>query len=162
VLALVFGRRLSDIDKTVQPTEGLKLIGGVPMFGPLSLAMKERVAASLLPVAVRAGETVIHAGEPGDRFYIVGAGQLGIERAGMHLINVGPGDYFGEIAQLEGVPRTASVTAVAESELYALRREAFLAAVTGHPQAVALARQVVTERRPENRRQPLHADDPRR
>lgn len=78
VLALVFGRRLADIDKTVQPREGLKLIDGVPMYAPLSLAIKERVAASLLRVPVRAGETVVQAGGPGHRFYIVGAGQLRI------------------------------------------------------------------------------------
>ena len=64
VLALVFGRRLADIDKTVQPREGLKLIDGVPMYAPLSLAIKERVAASLLRVPVRAGETVVQAGWP--------------------------------------------------------------------------------------------------
>jgi CRP-like cAMP-binding protein len=132
------------------------------MFAPLSLAMKERVAASLLRVPVRAGETVIHAGEPGHRFYIVGAGQLGIERAGVHLLNVGPGDYFGEIALLQDVPRTASVRAVVDSVLYALGRDAFLVAVTGHPAAVALARQVVAERQPEDGGQPLHTDDPRR
>jgi MFS family permease len=162
VLALVFGRRLSDIDKNVRPTERLKLIEGVPMFAPLSLAMKERVAASLLPVHVRAGETVVRAGELGDRFYIVSAGQLGIERAGVHLLDVGPGDYFGEIALLQDVPRTASVTAVVGSVLYALGRDAFLVAVTGHPAAVALARQVVTERQPEDGGQPLGTDDPQR
>ena len=160
VLALVFGRRLADIDKTVQPREGLKLIDGVPMYAPLSLAIKERVAASLLRVPVRAGETVVQAGGPGHRFYIVGAGQLRIGRAGVHLLDVGPGDYFGEIALLKDVPRTASVTAVVDSVLYALGRDAFLVAVTGHAASVVLARQVVTERQPEDGGQPLQTGDP--
>ncbi len=159
-LALVFGRRLSQIDKTAQPTEGLELIDGIPMFAPLSLAMKERVAASLLPVPVRAGETVIHAGEPGNRFYMVGAGQFGIERAGVQLATAGPGDYFGEIALLQDVPRTASVTAVVDSMLYALGRDAFLTAVTGHPDAVARARQIAVQRRAEHIGEPRHPKGP--
>lgn len=54
------------------------------------------------------------------------------------------------------------MTAVVDSVLYALDRDAFLAVVTGHPAVVALARQVVTERQPEDGGQPQHADDPRR
>ena len=78
----------------------------------------------------------------------------------MHLLDVGPGDYFGEIALLKDVPRTASVTAVVDSVLYALGRDAFLVAVTGHAASVVLARQVVTERQPEDGGQPLQTGDP--
>ena len=81
-------------------------------------------------------------------------------RAGVHLLDVGPGDYFGEIALLKDVPRTASVTAVVDSVLYALGRDAFLVAVTGHAASVVLARQVVTERQPEDGGQPLQTGDP--
>jgi CRP-like cAMP-binding protein len=58
----------------------------------------------------------------------------------------GRGDFFGEVALLRDVPRTATVTATAPSLLYALGREDFLSAVTGHS-AVRAAGEAVVEQR---------------
>jgi MFS family permease len=146
LLTLVTYRRLSEIDRTVAalPPE-LELIDRVPMFAPLSLAGKERVAASLVPVSVSAGELVIRAGDAGDRFYIVDDGELEIDADGRHS-TAHRADYFGEIALLRDVPRTASVKAAVDSELYALRRDDFLAAVTGHAAAHAAGQAVADSR----------------
>jgi MFS family permease len=145
LLTLATYGRLVEIDGTVAPTPDLELIDRVPMFAPLSLAMKERVAAALVPVAVSAGEFVIRAGDAGDRFFIVGAGELEIDVGGVHTA-AHDGDYFGEIALLRDVPRTATVRATVDSQLYALQREGFLATVTGHSAAHA-AGQVVADAR---------------
>jgi MFS family permease len=148
VLALASGRSLRRIDTALQPSEGLELVEAIPMFAPLSIAAKERVAASLSQVAVTAGETVVSMGEPGDTFYIVGTGRFGIERDGKQVASAERGDYFGEIALVQDVPRTASVRAEVDSKLYALGRGPFFAAITLHPEAVAAARQVAAERGP--------------
>jgi MFS family permease len=146
VLTLVTYRRLVEIDRTAAgPPPELELIGRVPMFAPLSVAGKERLAASLVPVSVSAGETVIRAGEAGDRFYIVDRGELEIDAKGRRS-TAHRADYFGEIALLRDVPRTASVKASVDSELYALQREDFLAAVTGHAAAHAAGEKVADER----------------
>jgi MFS family permease len=145
LLALLAYRRLAAIDKTVAPAPELELIERVPMFAPLSVATKERVAANLVPLAVDAGQVVIRAGDAGDRFYIVGEGELDIVAEGVHK-TAGPSAYFGEIALLRAVPRTATVTALVDSRLYALQREDFLAAVTGHRAAHAEGEAVVEER----------------
>src|SRR5207248_2501340 len=86
----------------------------VAVFTLLSLAGKERVAASLVQVSVAAGELVIRAGDAGDRFYIVAHGELEIDADGVRSTAHRP-DYFGEIALLRDVPRTASVKASTDS-----------------------------------------------
>jgi MFS family permease len=145
VLALVTYSRLSEIDQAVAPAPELALIEQVPMFAPLSCAAKERVAANLVPVSVPAGEVVIRAGDVGDRFYIVGDGELDILAEGRHG-TAQQADYFGEIALLRDVPRTATVTATVDSELYALQRNDFLEAVTGVEAAHAAGHAVAEQR----------------
>jgi MFS family permease len=145
LLTLVTYRRLAEIDRAVVPAPELKLIERVPMFAPLSVAAKERVAANLVPLSVQAGELVIRAGDTGDRFYIVGDGELDIDVKGRHT-TAHEADYFGEIALLRDVPRTATVKAIVDTELYALQRDDFLAAVTGHAAAHAAGEAVAEER----------------
>jgi hypothetical protein len=145
LLTLATYRRLVEIDRAVAPGPELDLIEHVPMFAPLSIAVKERLAGTLVPVSVQAGGLVIRKGDVGDRFYIVAAGVLDVDVDGRHS-TTGEGDYFGEIALLRDVPRTATVTATVDSQLYALAREAFLEAVTGHAAANA-AGQAVAEAR---------------
>ena len=145
LLAILTYRRLVEIDRAVAPAAELELVKGVPMFAPLSIAAKERVASSLTPTAVAAGETIIRAGDFGDRFYIVGTGALDVE-APDRRVTAGPGDYFGEIALLREIPRTATVTATTDSVVYALERDDFLAVITGHSAAEAAGHEVVDAR----------------
>jgi CRP-like cAMP-binding protein len=133
------------LDELAAPTRQQLLVDEVPMFEPLSLAAKERLAAKLLPVDVPAGETIIRTGDVGDRFYII---DFGTVRVG--LIDgekqSGAGEYFGEIALLRDVPRTATVTAATAARLYALERADFLAAVTDHALAEAAAHAIIGAR----------------
>jgi MFS family permease len=145
LLALASYRRLASIDRGVVADPHLALIDEVPMFAPLSVAAKERVASQLVEALVHAGDVVIRTGEPGDRFYIVGDGELDIDAGGAHT-TARRGDYFGEIALLRNVPRTATVVATTESHLFALQREDFLATVTGHPVAHAAGEDVAATR----------------
>jgi MFS family permease len=145
LLTLATYRRLAAIDLAVAPSTELDLIGEVPMFSPLSLAAKESLAASLAPVAAAPGQCVIRAGEIGDEFYVVADGELEIDAGGTQT-TAAAGDYFGEIALLRDVPRTATVTARTQSLLYALPRSAFLAAVTAHAAAYASGQEIAESR----------------
>jgi MFS family permease len=145
VLTLISWRWLVRIDQEIEaPTAELDLVGAVPLFAPLSVAAKEHVAARLTKVDVAAGEVVVRVGDPGDRFYLVADGQLEISNGAQG--KAGAGDFFGEIALLRDVPRTATVKATTLSHLYALEREDFLAAVTGHSAVHAAGEAVVEER----------------
>jgi MFS family permease len=145
LLTLLTYRKLAEIDRDVAPSPKLELIQLVPMFEPLSIAVKERIATDLVPLSVSAGEVVIRAGESGDRFYVVDSGELEIAADGVQT-TAHRGDYFGEIALLRDVPRTATVTARADSTLHVLQRDDFLAAVTGHRAAHAAGHAVAEER----------------
>ena len=145
LLTLATYRRLTEIDRAVAPAPELELVERVPMFWPLSVAAKERVAANLVPLSADAGQVVIRAGEVGDSFYIVAEGELEVSAEGLQA-TAAEADYFGEIALLRDVPRTATVTALVDSRLYALQRDDFLAAVTGHEAAHAAGHAVVDER----------------
>jgi MFS family permease len=145
LLTLIVYRRLVEIDRAVAPPAALELIDRVPMFAPLSIATKERIASNLISVPVRAGEVVIRSGDQGDRFYLVGAGELDVDADGRHS-TARSADYFGEIALLRDVPRTATVKAAVDSQLYALQRDDFLVAVTGHSAARAAGEAVADAR----------------
>jgi MFS family permease len=140
-LALLASARLRSIDhRTAAPAE-LQLLQGVPLLAALPLATLELLAGSLTEVRHPAGAVVIREGEGGDRFYVVGAGE--VEIGGKRL---GRGEGFGEIALLRDVPRTATVTAATDVTLHALERDEFIAAVTGHEPARAAADAVIAAR----------------
>jgi MFS family permease len=145
VLTIAGFRRVRALDDVAAPTRQQHLVDDVPMFGPLSLAAKERLAARLVPLDIPAGVTILREGDRGDRFYIVDSGtvRIALESGAKES---GAGESFGEIALLRDVPRTATVTAETETRLYALERADFLAAVTGHALAEAAAEEVVGER----------------
>jgi MFS family permease len=145
VVTVAAYRGLAGLDLRTAPSVELDLLERVAMFAPLSLAAKERLAKKLVAVDVRAGECVIRSGDAGDRFYIVGDGELEVDADGSRR-RVFADDYFGEIALLLEVPRTATVTASTASHLYSLRRDDFVLAVTGHPGALSASREVVESR----------------
>ena len=93
-----------------------------------------------------AGEEVITQGDPGDRFYLIEAGQVEVLEDGVFRRNEGPGESFGEIALLRDVPRTATVRTTRATTLLALERDQFISAVTGHERSHQVAHTVVDDR----------------
>jgi MFS family permease len=147
VVAALFWRRLARLDAdAVVPERQLALLRGIPIFAPLPAPTLEHLAGRAIPVHVAAGTELFRQGDPGDRFYAIEDGEVEISVDGAPPIVEGPGEYFGEIALLGDVPRTATVRARTDVELYALEREEFVAAVTGHAESASAADAVVSER----------------
>jgi len=146
ILTTVLRRRLSELDEVPVPVQELELLHSIDIFAPLPPPTLESLARALIPVRVEAGREVVRQGEPGDRFYIVATGELEILVDGQVVRVTGPGSYFGEIALLRDVMRTATVRAKTDVELEALERDDFIAAVTGHAASAEAADSVVAAR----------------
>jgi CRP-like cAMP-binding protein len=108
----------------------------------------ERLAAAATSVHFPAGTAVFQQGDHGDRFYAIAAGRAAVEIDGAESATLGVGDFFGEIALLRDVPRTATVRALDDLEVYALERDDFIAAVTGHAPSREAAESIVVARLP--------------
>jgi MFS family permease len=128
--------------------EPLELLRGIEMFAQLPEPVLERLAAGATTVSVAPFQPAVSQGETGRHFYVIAEGRASVEIDGAEARELGPGDYFGEIALLRDVPRTATVRALDPLRLYAVERDEFIAAVTGHAPTLALAETIVTSRLP--------------
>jgi CRP/FNR family transcriptional regulator, cyclic AMP receptor protein len=103
----------------------LDLLGRVPLFVELSSDELERIGRVAIPRSYPRGVRVFHEGDNSDACYIVRSGDLRVTREhsdgrAIALASLGPGDFFGELAMLDGEARSASVETLADSELLAL------------------------------------------
>ena len=148
LLVALLWRPLAVIDAGAIGPEAteLRILASVPIFAPLPGMSLEHVAGRLVPLRVDAGTVIVREGDAGDRFYIVAEGEVDVTQSGAKLTTLGTGGYFGEIALLRDVSRTATVTAHTNVVLYALDRDDFLATVTGHPQSAEAAETVMAAR----------------
>jgi MFS family permease len=148
VLVAISWTRVARIDAAAPaPDAGdLRILTSVPMFAPMPGASLEHLAARLVPLRLEPGSVVVREGDAGDRFYIVAEGSLEVSQDGEPISTMEAGAHFGEIALLRDVPRTATITARTPVVLYALDRDDFLAAVTGHPASAEAAESVVSAR----------------
>jgi MFS family permease len=128
------------------PEETRELLRSIPIFAPLTPAAFNYLAGSMTSVKQPAGAVVFRQGEPGDRYYVLEAGEVEVSVDGRVASTLGRGEGFGEIALVRDVPRTATVTAKTDVTLHALDRDDFIAAVSGHPASAQAADTVIADR----------------
>jgi MFS family permease len=128
------------------PTETFELLRSLPMFSPLGLPELEHLTRAARVLDLGEGAVVFREGDPGDLFYVITDGRADVESDGWTIRELGAGDFFGEIALLRDVPRTATVRALTPLRLLALERGTFLATVTGHAASAEAAGALVAAR----------------
>jgi MFS family permease len=149
VLALLTWRAINAIDRNAEvATEALELLRAISIFSPLPPAVIERLASVAAEVRFPPGAVACAQGDPGERFYVIAEGSASVSSDGVEKPSLETGDFFGEIALLRDVPRTATVSAIGALRLYALERDDFIAAVTGHAPSREAAESVVSARLP--------------
>lgn len=98
---------------------------GVPLLAGLPRTLLDEIAPHFVEVAVEAGIDILREGEVGDTLYIIRSGEVEVLIGGRVVRRLGPAGYFGEVALLHDVPRTASVRSRVRTQMYCLDRRAF-------------------------------------
>ena len=150
LLPLLPSLRRIDNEAAIE-VEPLELLRKIAIFTQLPEPILERLAAGATAISTAADQVVVERGEAGRYFYAIASGRVAVELDEGETRELGPGEGFGEIALLRDVPRTATVRALEPLRLFAVERDDFLAAVTGHAPTLAAAETVVMSRLPAGR-----------
>lgn len=129
----------------------LEALRSVPLFASLddraAHALRDLVTSRRVP----AGTTLFRAGEAGDAMYLIEGGRVRIhvrdaDGDDVILAELGDGDFFGEMAILDGKPRSAHATVVQDADLGTISRDDFLGFVRTNPDVALKMMSAITER----------------
>jgi CRP-like cAMP-binding protein len=110
---------------TLERTEALSALKGIPLFAGLTPQQLRRVAEAGRLKLFRAGAAIVRLGEPGDTFYVILDGHALVVREAGRPLKLHAGDFFGELALIENVPRSADVIATDDVTALAIGHTAF-------------------------------------
>ena len=144
VLALT---RLHSLDRTLEARGvAIDVLRRAPMLRALPAVTIEHLARHVEQVRIEPGAAICVQGEHGDRFYVIESGEAEVLQDGVPLRTLGAGDFFGEIALIRDVPRTATVRACTTLDAWALTRARFLPAITGFGTSARLTDAIIDDR----------------
>jgi CRP-like cAMP-binding protein len=126
--------------------EKIELLRRIPLFAECTKAELIEVAISAEEREAATGQSLTEQGQRGREFFIVVEGAVSVKRNGRKLADLGPGDWFGEIAILTFKPRTATVTATSPVRLLVINDRAFRRVVETTPRIALKVLRNVAER----------------
>ena len=124
----------------------LTLLAKVPLLAGLDRKGLEEVGRLADEVDLPAGRVVARQGSSGDEFFVIIDGSVRIERDGQHLRDLGSGDFFGELAMLGKVPRTATATCISACRLLVVGHREFNSLLADYPAIQSAVLHAVAER----------------
>ena len=123
-----------------------KRLRDVPLFARLSKHDLAMVAQMADEVDVREGEVLAREGDVGHEFFVIERGRAEVTRDGERLAELGPGDFFGEMALISEERRTATVTALDAMRCVVMAGQAFRGLKRNQPAVYETVRAEVTKR----------------
>jgi CRP/FNR family cyclic AMP-dependent transcriptional regulator len=108
-------------------------LGSVPIFEGCSKKDLQTIARQVREISHEAGYVVATEGDPGAGLFVIADGEADVSIGGKRVNHLKAGDFFGEMALLDGGPRTATVTATTPITLYALTEWVFRGLLAEHP-----------------------------
>jgi CRP/FNR family transcriptional regulator, cyclic AMP receptor protein len=119
----------------------------VPFFGMLSSKELEVVSRQADELDVADGKVLVREGELGHEFFVVESGTAEVTIEGRKIRDIGPGEFFGEMALLDEERRTATVTATSPMTLIVMTRASFRAIDETMPRVHEVVQKAIAERR---------------
>jgi CRP/FNR family transcriptional regulator len=115
--------------------KGAALLAGVPLFAGLSNRHLRRIAGLAQEVSFPEGKPIVQTGSRGNAFFVIveGTARVLAGYSSRTLARLGPGDFFGELALLDGGPRTASVVAASPLRTIRIPRAEFRTMLRSEP-----------------------------
>jgi CRP/FNR family transcriptional regulator, cyclic AMP receptor protein len=110
-----------------------RLLANVALFSACTDKELDRLARHAEIVDFQAGDVLMTEGETGHEFYVLIDGEVGVTSGGQTVAKLGPGAYAGEMALLDPGPRTATVTALRDTQTVLLSSREFYAAIDDVP-----------------------------
>jgi CRP-like cAMP-binding protein len=126
--------------------EKVELFRQIPLFTECTRAELVEVAISADEREAPEGDRLTEEGKRGREFFVLVEGAVAVRRGGRLLAELGPGDWFGEIAILTHKPRTATVTATSPVRLLVMSDRAFRRVVETMPRIGLKVLRSVAER----------------
>lgn len=102
------------------PADRHALLSSLPLFSGMDRDHIELLTATAAEVAIPVGRVIAHQGEIGTGFFVVLEGRVRVVRDGTVVARLGPGEFFGELSVLDGLPRVAQVAAEEPTRCLAL------------------------------------------
>jgi CRP/FNR family transcriptional regulator, cyclic AMP receptor protein len=124
----------------------IEALGRVPLFAGCSRKELEFLITRTDEVDVRAGQTLIKQGSPGDTFYLLLDGEATVQVDGHDRPPLGPGSFFGEISILDRGPATATVVTTTPGRLMVMSHAQFRDAIKANDQLLAQVMSMMAER----------------
>ncbi|NLY94431.1 MAG: Stp1/IreP family PP2C-type Ser/Thr phosphatase [Myxococcales bacterium] len=107
----------------------LEILHRIPLFRFISYQELVRVLNITHVRSYQPGEVIVREGEEGEEFFVVLKGRVRVHSGENTLVELSPGQHFGEMALVDKSPRSASVTAVERSRVLTIRRRDFFALI---------------------------------
>jgi voltage-gated potassium channel len=118
----------------------------IPLFSGLSKAERRAVAQLADEIAVEAGVRLVREGEYGYEVFAIEDGRVEVTHQGRCLADLGPGDFFGELAVMSLLPRNASVVATSPVRAIVMTRQAFRQVAKTMPRVAEMLRATIEQR----------------
>jgi CRP/FNR family cyclic AMP-dependent transcriptional regulator len=135
----------------------VQALDGVPLFDGLSKKELTHLARLSEDLEVEPGKVLCKEGEIGKEFFVIVDGKVTVNRKGRRVATRGSGEFVGEIALLEDLPRTATVTAETPVRLFVLTRKDFRHLVDVNPGVERKVMRALARRLAENSSDPTLA-----